>query len=310
MLTVGILKRGKAFFIERGIGEWKTKETQLISYQELAIDLIKRFREITFTHVPRIENRLADSPALMEFILSRSSTHASTPKHRVACHRHPSHREPFRRTGLIYLLGWRLSGVGTWWTITSQDEEDYEDDGNHGIILSTITSRRVHTGVRHSWSEESPEGTFPTICDLGRCPLQKVTRPSEIRSTHCWTSSFKWVRRTRQQPNACQENHEARPPIKSKGVKRCQKCKLLLFDGIFFQNAASCRMAGPSSIPKVRPRMKKTYLRRHDCCDQELLNIIENRRSEDLVEDKVKSEPTLGSDHSRREVFGCKGDGF
>ncbi|KAI3751700.1 hypothetical protein L2E82_22791 [Cichorium intybus] len=55
--------------------------------------------------------------------------------------------------------------------------------------------------------------------------------------------------------------------------------------------------------------MKKTYLRRHDCCDQELLNIIENRRSEDLVEDKVKSEPTLGSDHSRREVFGCKGDG-
>lgn len=56
MLTVGIMKRGKAFFIviERGIGEWKTKETQLISYQELAIDLIKRFREITFTHVPRI----------------------------------------------------------------------------------------------------------------------------------------------------------------------------------------------------------------------------------------------------------------
>jgi hypothetical protein len=54
MLTVGIMKRGKAFFIGRGIGEWKTKETQLISYQELAIDLIKRFREITFTHVPRI----------------------------------------------------------------------------------------------------------------------------------------------------------------------------------------------------------------------------------------------------------------
>ncbi|CAL0314964.1 unnamed protein product [Lupinus luteus] len=49
-------------------------------------------------------------------------------------------------------------------------------------------------------------------------------------------------------------------------------------------------MAGPSSIPK------------------ELLNIIENRRSEDLVEDQVKSEPTLGSDHSRSEVLGCKGD--
>lgn len=33
--------------------------------------------------------------------------------------------------------------------------------------------------------------------------------------------------------------------------------------------------------------MKKAYLRRHDCCDQELLNIIENRRSEDLVEEKT-----------------------
>lgn len=70
-------------------------------------------------------------------------------------------------------------------------------------------------------------------------------------------------------------------------------------------------MAGPSSIPKVfETRMKKAYLRRHDCCDQELLNIIENRRSEDLVEDKLKSEPTLGSDHSPSEVLGCKGDGF
>lgn len=81
----------------------------------------------------------------------------------------------------------------------------------------------VHTRVRHSWSEESPEGTCPTISDLGRCPLQKVLQgglalPYLIgrRSAHCWTSSFKCVRRTRQQPNACQENHEARPPIKRK----------------------------------------------------------------------------------------------
>lgn len=28
------------------------------------------------------------------------------------------------------------------------------------------------------------------------------------RSAHCWTSSFFWVRRTRQQPNACQQNKE------------------------------------------------------------------------------------------------------
>lgn len=67
---------------------------------------------------------------------------------------------------------------------------------------------------------------------------------------------------------------------------------------------------GSIVYPQGKTPNEKTYLRRHDCCDQELLNIIENRRSEDLVEDKVKSEPTLGSDHSRREVFGCKGDGF
>lgn len=64
------------------------------------------------------------------------------------------------------------------------------------------------------------------------------------------------------------------------------------------KNAASCRMAGPSSIPKGDPEWKK---RTFEGCDQELLNIIENRRSEDLVEDKVKSEPTLGSGHSRSE---------
>lgn len=57
--------------------------------------------------------------------------------------------------------------------------------------------------------------------------------------------------------------------------------------------------------------MKKAYLRRNDCSDQELLNIIENWRSEDFVEDDhVKSKPRLGSDHSRSEVLGCKGDGF
>ena len=90
---------------------------------------------------------------------------------------------------------------------------------------------------------------------------------------------------------------------KSKGFKRCQ---LHPFDGIFFQNAASCGMAGPSSIPKGTPNEKS--VRRHDCCDQELLNIIENRRSQKIW--WRISEPTLGSDHSRSEVLGCKDDGF
>ncbi|KAH0988281.1 hypothetical protein GBA52_015458 [Prunus armeniaca] len=69
---------------------------------------------------------------------------------------------------------------------------------------------------------------------------------------------------------------------------------------------ASCGMAGPSSIPKGTPNEKS--VRRHDCCDQELLNIIENRRSQKIW--WRISEPTLGSDHSRSEVLGCKDDGF
>lgn len=48
--------------------------------------------------------------------------------------------------------------------ITSQAKEDYEDDGNQGLIKKA--QGRVHSGVGHSWSEESPEGTCPTISDL------------------------------------------------------------------------------------------------------------------------------------------------
>lgn len=42
------------------------------------------------------------------------------------------------------------------------------------MIYKKTSRTGVHTRVRHSWSEESPEGTCPTICDLGGCPLQKV----------------------------------------------------------------------------------------------------------------------------------------
>ena len=56
---------------------------------------------------------------------------------------------------------------------------------------------------------------------------------------------------------------------------------------------ANCHLANKP----VEYWKKRTF----EGCDQELLNIIENRRSEDLVEDKVKSEPTLGSGHSRSE---------
>lgn len=130
--------------------------------------------------------------------------------------------EPFRRTGFIHLLVWRLF----YWEL---EDDELSPVKTRKITRTTGTMRfwfrkfsqgRVHTRVCHSWSEESPEGTCPTICDLGRCPLQKVLQevlalPSNIgrRSAHCLNKLIQMgAEDTRQQPNACQENNEARPP--------------------------------------------------------------------------------------------------
>ena len=178
----------------------------------------------------------------------------------VACHReigHPSHREPFRRTGLIHLLGWRLSRVGTWWTITSQDEEDYEDDGNHGIMISTITSR---TGSYQSTPlvvRGEPGGNLPD--DLWSWEMSftkgpsRGTRPSLLNRKKERTLLNKLI-----QVRAEDTSTAKCLPRKSWGKASLLKVRVSRdvrnvhsFDGIFFQNAASCRMAGPSSIPKV-----------------------------------------------------------
>ena len=204
--------------------------------------------------------------------------------------------------------------VGRWWTITSQDEEDYEDDGNHDILLSTITSR---TGSYQSMPlvvRGKPGGHLPD--DLWSWEVSLTKGPS--RGTR---PSFQHRKKERTffeqaHSNGCGGHTSTAKclPRKSWGKAPLNKARVSRdvrnvhsFDGIFFQNTTSCRIAGPSSIPKFGEWKK---LRRHDCCDQELLNIIEKRLDVIEVEDKVKSEPTLGSDHSRCEVLGCKGDGF
>ena len=168
---------------------------------------------------------MADSLALMEWILSRSSTHASKPKHRVACHReigHPSHRA-LPSNGIH-----SSSCMKTFFYWELEDDElspvktrkITRTTGTMRFLFRKFSQGRVHTRVCHSWSEESPEGTCPTICDLGRCPLQKVLQevlalPSNIgrRSAHCLNKLIQMgAEDTRQQPNACQENNEARPP--------------------------------------------------------------------------------------------------
>ena len=46
-------------------GEWETRDSKLVSYPEFIKKLIKRFEDITFKHLPRDENYLADALATL-----------------------------------------------------------------------------------------------------------------------------------------------------------------------------------------------------------------------------------------------------
>src|ERR1044072_3061835 len=54
-----------ALVISQIKGEWDTKHPNLISYREHVLGLIPYFEEITFNHIPREENQLADALATM-----------------------------------------------------------------------------------------------------------------------------------------------------------------------------------------------------------------------------------------------------
>ncbi|XP_039057119.1 uncharacterized protein LOC120200313 [Hibiscus syriacus] len=46
-------------------GEWMTRDSKLVEYKNLVMDLIKRFEEITFSYLPREENQMADALATL-----------------------------------------------------------------------------------------------------------------------------------------------------------------------------------------------------------------------------------------------------
>ena len=46
-------------------GEWETRDSKLVPYQEFIKGLIKQFEEITFKHLPREENYLVDALATL-----------------------------------------------------------------------------------------------------------------------------------------------------------------------------------------------------------------------------------------------------
>ncbi|KAK7234142.1 hypothetical protein RIF29_45420 [Crotalaria pallida] len=183
----------------------------------------------------------------------RSSTHASTPKHRVAC---------------LSSRDW-----------TSQPQRALPSNGTHSS----------------SWMKTIESWNMMNYHQSRRGRLRGRWEPWYYDLYNYLKDGFISEYATRGQRRAWRGT---RPSLLNRKKERTLLNKLI-------QNGGS--IVYPQGL-SLRPRIKKAYLRRHDCCDQELLNIIENRRSEDLVEEKVKSEPTLGSDHSRSEVLGCKGD--
>ena len=46
-------------------GEWQTRDSKLVPYQEFIKKLIEQFEDITFKHLPREENYLADALATL-----------------------------------------------------------------------------------------------------------------------------------------------------------------------------------------------------------------------------------------------------
>ncbi|KAE8691531.1 hypothetical protein F3Y22_tig00110890pilonHSYRG01710 [Hibiscus syriacus] len=54
-----------AFVIYQLRGEWETKDTKLMEYQKIILDLLEEFDEVTFHYVPREENQMADALATL-----------------------------------------------------------------------------------------------------------------------------------------------------------------------------------------------------------------------------------------------------
>lgn len=55
----------RALIVSQVRGDWETRDHKLIPYREHVMELIPYFDEITFNHIPREENQLANSLATL-----------------------------------------------------------------------------------------------------------------------------------------------------------------------------------------------------------------------------------------------------
>ena len=57
--------RDSALVIYQSRGEWETRDSKLVPYYKFIKELIKQFEEISFEHLPREENYMADALATL-----------------------------------------------------------------------------------------------------------------------------------------------------------------------------------------------------------------------------------------------------
>ncbi|KAL5133311.1 Ribonuclease HI [Glycine soja] len=79
-----------ALVIHQLRGEWKTRDPKLIPYQAYIKELAGSFDEISFHHVPREENQMADALATLESMF-QLTTHEDLPYIEFWCRGRPAH---------------------------------------------------------------------------------------------------------------------------------------------------------------------------------------------------------------------------
>ena len=54
-----------ALVISQSKGDWKVRDFKMKPYHDKLMTLIPRFKKLTFTHIPRMQNKFADSLATL-----------------------------------------------------------------------------------------------------------------------------------------------------------------------------------------------------------------------------------------------------
>ena len=71
-------------------GEWETRDHKLIPYQAHIKELMEFFDDVSFHHIPREENLMADALATLSSMF-KISPHGDLPYIKIKCHIKPAH---------------------------------------------------------------------------------------------------------------------------------------------------------------------------------------------------------------------------